>query len=55
MPGYISEEEVVELIGVAYPVFVRWHRGQTVVVEDGITYYPMADFRNWLIGEITTP
>lgn len=49
MVGYLSEGEIVSRIGEAFCVFLRWHRGQTVVIDDnGTVWYPAVDFQKWL-------
>lgn len=51
MVGYLSEGEIVGKIGEAFVVFLRWHRGQTVVIDDnGTVWYPVCDYQRWLNG-----
>jgi len=55
MSGYISEQNIKDNIGEAFPVFLRWHKGRTVVLKDGKTWYPLSDYDLWLDGENATP
>ena len=50
MTNFFSENEIRAMILDSYPVFVRWHRGQTAVIENGVIYYPIRDYEDWLAG-----
>lgn len=51
LKDYISETDLVKLIGPAIVVFKRWHAGQTVVVAAGQDWYSRDDYAKWLNGD----